>query len=105
MLSMSRLAELAATTRPRCTIRRIIRSIMPRLTVGRSIFHVIRDAGSILLLHPYESFSTSVERFLREAETTKVRRDQMTLYRTSSDSKINRHLCDAAHDIALTSAP
>ena len=33
----------------------------------RNIFHVIRDAGSILLMHPYESFPTSVGRFLREA--------------------------------------
>jgi polyphosphate kinase len=71
----------------------------PRLTVGRSIFHVIRDAGSILLLHPYESFSTSVERFLREAaDDPKVRAIKMTLYRTSSDSKIIGYLCDAARN-------
>ena len=71
----------------------------PRLTIGRSIFHVIRDAGSILLLHPYESFSTSVERFLREAaEDPKVRAIKMTLYRTSADSKIIGYLCDAARN-------
>ena len=41
----------------------------PRLQAEaqRSIFHILRDVGSILLAHPYESFSTSVERFLREA--------------------------------------
>ena len=40
----------------------------PRLhDTRRNIFHIIRDAGSILLQHPYESFATSVERFLREA--------------------------------------
>src|SRR5258708_16223791 len=71
----------------------------PRLTVGRSIFHVIRDVGSVLLLHPYESFSTSVERFLREAaDDPKVRAIKMTLYRTSSDSKIIGYLCDAARN-------
>ncbi|MGB3549426.1 MAG: polyphosphate kinase 1 [Candidatus Binatus sp.] len=71
----------------------------PRLTVGRSIFHVIRDAGSFLLLHPYESFSTSVERFLREAaDDPKVRAIKMTLYRTSHDSKIISYLCDAARN-------
>ena len=71
----------------------------PRLTVGRSIFHVIRDAGSFLLLHPYESFSTSVERFLREAaDDPKVRAIKMTLYRTSPDSKIISYLCDAARN-------
>jgi polyphosphate kinase len=71
----------------------------PRLTPGRSIFHVIRDAGSILLLHPYESFSTSVERFLREAaEDPKVRAIKMTLYRTSRDSKLISYLSDAARN-------
>ena len=32
----------------------------PRLPGKRNIFHIIRDAGSILLMHPYESFATSV---------------------------------------------
>jgi polyphosphate kinase len=71
----------------------------PRLTPQRSIFHVIRDAGSILLMHPYESFPTSVGRFLREAsEDPKVRAIKMTLYRTSSDSEIIGYLCDAARN-------
>ncbi len=39
----------------------------PELTADRNIFHVIRDKGSVLLHHPYESFSTSVERFLKTA--------------------------------------
>jgi polyphosphate kinase len=70
-----------------------------RLTPRRSIFHVIRDAGSLLLQHPYESFSTSVERFLREAsEDPKVRAIKMTLYRTSSDSNILRYLSAAARN-------
>src|ERR1700691_2708302 len=71
----------------------------PRLPRSRAIFHLIRDAGSILLLHPYESFSTSVGRFLREAsEDPKVRAIKMTLYRTSADSKIIGYLCDAARN-------
>ena len=49
-----------------------------------SIFYVIRDAGSILLQHPYESFATSVEWFVKEASRDpKVRAIKMTLYRTS----------------------
>ena len=49
----------------------------PELTRDRNIFHVIRDAGSVLLQHPYESFTTSVERFLREAsEDPQGSRDQ-----------------------------
>ncbi len=71
----------------------------PRLTPSRSIFHVIREAGSVLLMHPYESFSTSVARFLREASVDpKVRAIKMTLYRTSSDSEIISYLCDAARN-------
>jgi polyphosphate kinase len=71
----------------------------PRLQEPRNIFHVIRDAGSLLLLHPYESFSTSVERFLREASTDpKVRAIKMSLYRTSADARVIGYLCDAARN-------
>jgi polyphosphate kinase len=66
--------------------------------VGRSnIFHAIRDNGALLLHHPYEAFGTSVERFLREAsEDPKVRAIKMTLYRTSSKSRVIQHLINAA---------
>ena len=71
----------------------------PRLQQSRSIFHIIREAGSLLLQHPYESFSTSVERLLREAsEDPKVRAIKMTLYRTSNDSKLIDYLCAAARN-------
>ncbi|MFZ2062448.1 MAG: polyphosphate kinase 1, partial [Candidatus Binatus sp.] len=99
MLSMRDLGELAAIDEPALHDPPHHPVDHPRLTVGRSIFHVIRDAGSFLLLHPYESFSTSVERFLREAaEDPKVRAIKMTLYRTSPDSKIIGYLCDAARN-------
>jgi polyphosphate kinase len=99
MLSMRDLGELAAIDAPALHDPPHHPVDHPRLTVGRSIFHVIRDAGSFLLLHPYESFSTSVERFLREAaDDPKVRAIKMTLYRTSPDSKIIGYLCDAARN-------
>lgn len=71
----------------------------PKLSDKRSIFHIIREIGPILLQHPYESFATSVERFLREASfDPKVLAIKMTLYRTSEDSKIIEYLIDAAQN-------
>ncbi len=71
----------------------------PALRTSRNIFHIIRDAGSLFLFHPYQSFSTSVARFLREAsEDPKVRAIKMTLYRTSADEEIIHYLCEAARN-------
>jgi polyphosphate kinase len=71
----------------------------PRLVASRNIFHILRDCGALLLQHPYESFSTSVERFVREAsEDPKVRAIKMTLYRTSADSNIIEYLRVAARN-------
>jgi len=50
----------------------------------RNLFHIIRESGPLLLQHPYESFSTTVERFLTTAaKDPKVLAIKMTLYRTS----------------------
>ena len=71
----------------------------PKLSEKRNIFHVIRDHGPFLIQHPYESFATSVERFVLEAsDDPKVLAIKMTLYRTSADSKIIQYLIDAAQD-------
>nr|VFK44279.1 MAG: polyphosphate kinase [Candidatus Kentron sp. TC] len=64
----------------------------------QNIFHIIRK-GPLLLQHPYESFSTSVERFLRTASMDpKVLAIKMTLYRTSSSGNIITSLIEAAQN-------
>jgi polyphosphate kinase len=99
MLAMRDLMELTAVDNPALHDPPYHPADHARLAPSRSIFHVIRDVGSILLMHPYESFPTSVGRFLREAsEDPKVRAIKMTLYRTSSDSEVIGYLCDAARN-------
>jgi polyphosphate kinase len=77
----------------------------PALTAGRlqavedgerSIFSVIRDR-QLLVHHPHESFSSSVETFVQQAATDpQVQSIKMTLYRTTGDSAIAKYLIQAA---------
>ncbi len=98
MMALRDLAEIAALNAPTLHDPPHHPVDHPRLLdVRRNVFHIVRDAGAILLQHPYESFATSVERMLREAsQDPKVRAIKMTLYRTSADSKLLDYLCDAA---------
>jgi polyphosphate kinase len=69
----------------------------PELAQERSIFHALREQESILVQHPYETFSSTIERFLREAaRDPKVHAIKMTLYRTAEESNIIEHLIEAA---------
>lgn len=71
----------------------------PALLNDRPIFHIVRDAGSLLLHHPYQAFDTSVGRFLDEAvRDPKVRAIKMTFYRMAPRSSIIDHLVEAARN-------
>lgn len=63
---------------------------------GQSIFSVIRHR-ELMVHHPYESFATSTEEFIRQAAADPtVRAIKATLYRTSANSPIARNLIAAA---------
>jgi polyphosphate kinase len=67
-----------------------------RLATGRNMFEVIRE-GDLLVHHPYESFTASVERFIQTAvDDPDVVAIKLTLYRTGGDSSIARLLAHAA---------
>lgn len=72
--------------------------IAPKRIVGPDIgnvFEAIR-ANDVLVHHPYDSFSASVERFIEEAANDpKVLAIKITLYRTSGDGRIVESLIRA----------
>lgn len=96
------LFELGGIDRPDLKYRPFIPTTNRRIAEVESsraqdIFAAIRERD-ILLHHPYDSFSTSVQAFLAQAAADpKVLAIKQTLYRTSSNSPIIDALIDAAH--------
>ncbi len=65
---------------------------------GETVFSVLQH-GDLLVHHPYESFSASVELFIQQAALDpNVLAIKMTLYRTSGDSPIISSLITAAEN-------
>lgn len=101
-LDLTVLFELGSVDRPDLKNRPFVPTTNRQIAEVESsraqdIFAAIRERD-ILLHHPYDSFSTSVQAFLAQAAAdSKVLAIKQTLYRTSSNSPIIDALIDAAH--------
>ena len=99
LLALASLHELYAADRPDLKDDAFVPSTHPRLADGEQaadMFAALRE-GDILVHHPYDSFSTSVQRFLEQAAADPaVLAIKQTLYRTSGDSPVVDALIDAA---------
>lgn len=99
IMGMRDLMELTALERPELKDVPHFPFDHPLMVSDRPVFHTIREAGSFLVHHPYQSFTTSVERFIEEASRDpKVRAIKMTLYRTGESSSVIDHLIAAARN-------
>jgi len=99
-LDLTGLSDIAALPRPELKFEPhpvvTNRYLLPRDEEPVDIFDVLRNR-EILVHHPYESFSTSVQEFLEQAaEDPQVLAIKQTLYRTSGDSPVVDALIQAA---------
>ncbi|MEP6696125.1 MAG: RNA degradosome polyphosphate kinase [Pseudonocardiales bacterium] len=99
LLDLSALWALYTVDRPDLRDKPFVPATHPRFTDGetpKSVFATLRE-GDVLLHHPYDSFATSVQRFIEQAAADPyVLAIKQTLYRTSGDSPIVSALIDAA---------
>ncbi len=99
LLDLSSLWQIYGVDRPALKDPSFVPATSPAFAdreTPRSIFATLRE-GDVLLHHPYESFSTSVQRFIElAAADPNVLAIKQTLYRTSGDSPIVRALIAAA---------
>jgi len=101
-LDLTALFGLAGLDRPRLRDAPWQPQVRPRLRGEEGgavdMFAVIR-AGDVLVHHPYDDFSASVERFVQQAvEDPNVLAIKQTVYRTSGDSPIVPALMRAAEE-------
>jgi polyphosphate kinase len=99
LLDLASLWQIYDVDRPDLKERPFVPATHPRFVEGddpKSVFATLRE-GDILVHHPYQSFSTSVQRFVEKAAADpNVLAIKQTLYRTSGDSPIVDALIDAA---------
>ena len=99
LLDLSALWQIYGVDRPALKDRPFVPATHPAFgerETPKSIFATLRD-GDVLVHHPYDSFSTSVQRFIEQAAADpNVLAIKQTLYRTSGDSPIVNALIDAA---------
>ena len=98
LLDLKSLWQVYAIDRPALKERPFVPTTHPAFTDrdGKNIFATLRE-GDVLVHHPYESFSTSVQRFIEQAAADPdVLAIKQTLYRTSGDSPIVNALIEAA---------
>jgi polyphosphate kinase len=99
LLDLSSLWQIYGIDRPALKDRTFVPATHPAFAdreTPRSIFATLRE-GDVLVHHPYDSFSTSVQRFIEQAAADpNVLAIKQTLYRTSGDSPIVRALIAAA---------
>lgn len=99
LLDLSALWALADLDRPDLAMRPFVPTTQPRLAEAEHSGHyfaILREAD-VLVHHPYDSFSTSVQRFIEHAAADpQVLAIKQTLYRTGGDSPIVDALIDAA---------
>jgi len=99
LLDLTALWQIYEVDRPALKERPFVPATHPRFAEGetpKSVFATLRD-GDVLVHHPYESFATSVQRFIEQAANDPhVLAIKQTLYRTSGDSPIVDALIDAA---------
>ncbi|MDT5222634.1 MAG: polyphosphate kinase [Mycobacterium sp.] len=99
LLDLSSLWQIYGVDRPDLKDRVFVPATHPAFAdreSPKSIFATLRE-GDVLVHHPYDSFSTSVQRFIElAAADPNVLAIKQTLYRTSGDSPIVRALIAAA---------
>ncbi|MET0450741.1 MAG: RNA degradosome polyphosphate kinase [Mycobacterium sp.] len=99
LLDLSSLWQIYGVDRPALKDRTFVPATPPAFgerETPKSIFSTLRD-GDVLVHHPYDSFSTTVQRFIEQAAADpNVLAIKQTLYRTSGDSPIVNALIDAA---------